>query len=411
MPRVSVSIRRLKSNPILVDTALAVLTAGLTLQLAHGSYPTSGPRRYDTVAVLLTLLASAPLAVRRRAPVAALVACEVALLAYEAGGYWPVLNRLGPQIALVTLASRRPRRWTVAGAALIAPGELYGNIHTWNGSAFDAVTISAAYIAALCLIGERLQQLAGYRVVVADNAGRLRGEQHDREQRAVLDERVRIARELHDVVAHHMSVIAVQANLARYVLASDHATAERALRTVAEMSSEGLDEVRRLVTILRPDSEPDSTEQQTPGIDELPVMIERVGLAGVPIEFTISGEVQPLPAGVGLCVYRVVQESLTNVIKHARGAQVKVSLHYAPHQITTRITDDGGVAPADERADHPGEGGKGLTGMYERAMLYRGKLTAGELPQGGFEVVLTLPIHPVAEHRRPVPSENSRGQR
>jgi signal transduction histidine kinase len=284
----------------------------------------------------------------------------------------------------------------------------YGAIHTWDGSAFDAVLISTAYIAALCLIGDRLRRLAEYRAIAADNAGRRRSEQHERERRAVLDERVRIARELHDVVAHHMSVIAVQANLARYVLASDPATAEKALRTVAEMSSEGLEEVRRLVTVLRPDSEPDSAEQETPGIDELPVMVERVGLAGVPIEFTMSGQVRPLPAGVGLCVYRVVQESLTNVIKHARGAKVTVSLHYAPHQITTRITDDGGVAPGN--ADHPGGGGKGLTGMYERAMLYRGKLTAGGLSQGGFEVVLTLPIHSVAERSRPVPSQHPSGR-
>jgi signal transduction histidine kinase len=413
MPRIRLLVRRLTgASPLIVDTAVAIVVTGLNLKLAYGSYPASGPRRFDVLAVVLTLLANMPLALRRRAPMTVLVACEASLVVYEACGYWLGLNQLGPQIALLTLASQRPRRWTAVGAAVIAPGLIYGTVHTWNGSTLDIVALSSVWVVAIGVVGDGMRRLKDYSAIVADNAAQLGSEQHEREQRAVLLERVRIARELHDVVAHHMSVIAVQAGLARYVFSSDPPTAEKALRAVAEMCSEGLDEVRRLVTVLRPDLERgaagDQYDQQTPGIEQLPMMIERVGLTGVAIEFTVSGQVQPLPAGLELCAYRVVQESLTNVIKHARGARVFVSLQYAPNHIIVRITNDGRGGTPNGRPGDLGGGGKGLTGMYERAMLYEGTLSAGALPQGGFEVVLTLPIrHAAAERAQPPNSPSS----
>jgi signal transduction histidine kinase len=274
-----------------------------------------------------------------------------------------------------------------------------------GASWFAIALLGTALVVASCVAGGALRRLRAYRAAAAESAACQRDEQRDREQRAVLVERVRIARELHDVVAHHMSVIAVQAGLARYVLSSDPATAERALRAVEETSSDGLAEVRRLVTVLRPDLDQDGEEprdQDTPGVDQLPTLIERVGLTGVAIEFTISGQPQPLPAGVGLCLYRAVQESLTNAIKHARGARVTVLLHYADSQVTLKVTNDGRGGPPRRptlpggRLRQPSDSGKGLTGMYERAILYGGTLTAGGLPDGGFEVILTLPIHATA---------------
>ncbi|MDZ5494405.1 sensor histidine kinase [Micromonospora sp. 4G53] len=374
---------------------------GLTLKLGYGSYPASGPRQFDVFAVVLTLLANMPLAFRRCAPMTVLVSCEVPLAVYEAWGYWLGLNQLGPQMALVTLASQRPRRWTVLGAAIIAPGMIYGNVHTWNGSTLDIIALSSMWMTALAVVGDGLRRLKEYGAIVADHAARLVTEQHEREQRAVLLERIRIARELHDIAAHHMSVVAVQAGLARYVLTSDPATAEKALLSIAAMSSEALGEVRRLVNILRPDPESDggpaARDQDTPDVARLPVMIERVGLTGLTVEYNVSGEAQPLPAGVGLCVYRVVQESLTNAIKHAAGSRVTVSLRYVTDKITVRISNDGRrSAPPTGETGQLGSGGKGLVGMYERAILYGGTLTAGELPDGGFQVVLTLPIRSVA---------------
>ncbi|GAA5190139.1 hypothetical protein GCM10023322_44560 [Rugosimonospora acidiphila] len=274
---------------------------------------------------------------------------------------------------------------------------------TGGGTRTAIVALSAALVAACLVAGGALWRLRAYRRAAAQNAARQRDEQREREQRAVLMERVRIARELHDVVAHHMSVIAVQAGLARYVLTSDPPTAERALRAVAEMSSDGLAEVRRLVTVLRPERDSDeSRDRDTPGVDELPAMIERVGLTGVAIEFSVSGRTRSLPAGVGLCVYRVVQESLTNAIKHARGARVDVLLSYEDDRVRVRIANDGRGGPHPRSSTMAGPdgqagGGKGLTGMYERAILYGGTLSAGGLADGGFEVILTLPLPVVDE--------------
>jgi signal transduction histidine kinase len=393
--------RLLDAHPVVVDVTLAVLVTCVTLKLAFGSYPQAGPRPFDGYGFALILLAHLPLVLRRAAPMSVLVTCVAALLVYQVCGYWLGLGQLGPQIALTSLASRRPRGWTAAGAVLVAPVMLYPNIHTWNGSTVDIVALTLGWIGALCAVGDGLHRLKRYSAIVAENAERLRGEQRERERRAVLLERVRIARELHDVVAHHMSVVAVQAGLARYVLTSDPATAGKALQAISEMSSEALDEVRRLVNVLRPDLDcagaGEQREQDTPGVGDLAAMIERVGLTGVAVGLDVTGEVEPLPAGVALCLYRVVQESLTNAIKHAPGSRVGVSLHYARNQITARIRNDarGSGAASGPGSAAPG-GGMGLVGMGERATLYGGTLSAGKLSDGGFEVVLTLPVRGTA---------------
>lgn len=250
---------------------------------------------------------------------------------------------------------------------------------------------------------------------MADHSGQPQREQSEREKRAVLLERIRIARELHDVTAHHLSVIAVQAGLARYVLATDPQTADQALRTISEVGSEGLAELRRLISLLRPDDEEAAgaraDDRPAPGIAQLPVLIERVGLSGTPSRYTVAGRQRPLPAGIELCVYRVVQESLTNVLKHAPGSSVDVRLEYEPEHVRVVIADRGphGIPPQRSRSPrsaaaratgHTGAG-VGLTGMRERAALYGGELSAGRKPDGGFEVSLTLPLD--AEPQQPPP--------
>lgn len=244
--------------------------------------------------------------------------------------------------------------------------------------------------------------------------------QSDQEKRAVLLERIRIARELHDVTAHHLSVIAVQAGLARYVLTSDPQTADQALRTISEVGSEGLAELRRLISLLRPD-EDEATgagagvgradDRPAPGIAQLPVLIERVGLSGTPSRYTVAGRQRQLPAGIELCVYRVVQESLTNVLKHAPGSSVDVRLEYEPGHVRVVVTDTGPHSIPPQRSGSPRSiatqatghagAGVGLTGMRERAALYGGELSAGRKPDGGFEVSLTLPVDAATDDTPP----------
>ena len=412
MPRTLGAAKALASiPPTAVDLAVAAAVTWFSLTTAYASYPSaghsSGPRAFDALALALTVGVGAALVLRRRFPLAVMGACVALVAVFEARGYWLSLNQTGLQIAFFTVASRRGRRWTAVAAVVLYPVLMYGNAHEWIGPLYDIYLGTAARVLAIGVIGDGVRRLTESHALMAAYDGQLQRKQRDREQRAVLLERIRIARELHDVTAHHLSVIAVQAGLARYVLDSDAETADHALRTISEVGSEGLAELRRLISLLRPDDEEGSSadDRPAPGIGQLPVLIERVGLSGTPSRYTISGRGRPLPAGVELCVYRVVQESLTNVLKHAPGSSVEVFLEYAPEHVRVTVADTGPHAVAAQRtrtprseaaraADHSGSG-VGLTGMRERAALYSGELSAGRKADGGFEVSLTLPLDPV----------------
>jgi signal transduction histidine kinase len=219
-----------------------------------------------------------------------------------------------------------------------------------------------------------------------DSARQLAVAHEARARQAVTEERLRLARELHDVVAHHMSVVAVQAGLARYVLRADPATAEAAMSTVLSTSGEALGEMRRVLSLLRAGEEPDG-DAPAPGLPGLLALAERVRAAGVPVDVRVTGEPRALPSGLDLCVYRIVQESLTNVLKHAAPAAAAIAVSYGRDRVEVTVRDDGARAPADRTP-----GGQGLTGMRERALLYGGTLAAAPRPGGGFEVRLTLPL-------------------
>jgi signal transduction histidine kinase len=392
--------------PTVVDLAIAAAITWVSLTSATDSYPPSGSPRFDALAIALTTAIGAALVVRRRFPLTVMSVCVALVAIYEARGYWLRLNQTGLQLAFFTVASRRGRLWTAAAAVVVYPELMYSNIHEWTGSPAGIYLGTAARVLAIGIIGDGARRLRESRALMASYDGQLQRKQRDREQRAVLLERIRIARELHDVTAHHLSVIAVQAGLARYVLDTDRETADQALRTISEVGSEGLAELRRLISLLRPDDDEGAgaraDDRPAPGIAQLPVLIERVGLSGTPSRYAVAGRQRPLPAGIELCVFRVVQESLTNVLKHAPGSSVDVRLEYEPEHIRVTITDAGrhGIAPqrsrtprsaAAQATGHSGAG-VGLTGMRERAALYGGELSAGRKPDGGFEVTLTLPL-------------------
>jgi signal transduction histidine kinase len=202
-----------------------------------------------------------------------------------------------------------------------------------------------------------------------------------------VQERFRIARELHDVVAHHMSMISMQAGLAGYVFDSDPETARTAVDTIGATSRETLDEMRRLLVLLR---EPDLEDAAgapapAPGLNLLPPLVERAEAAGIDVALTTSGDLESLPSGLQLAVYRVVQEATTNVIKHGGRCRAEISIRREPGMIHATVLDDG------PGTGQTGTGGFGLTGMRERARLYGGTLTAGARPGGGFSVELAVP--------------------
>jgi len=287
-------------------------------------------------------------------------------------------------LAFYTVASLRPARVTAVCAALMAALWVYAGVVTEGSSMASVAAQSVAYPLVLWWFGHTARR-------TADLTRQLRAEQAERARREVAEERVRIARELHDVVAHHMAVINVQAGLARFVFTSDAPTARGALDAIEGASGEALAELRRMLSLLRADGVQDAADgAPAPGLDQLAEMVERVRAGGVPVDLTVTGDPRPLPPGVQLCLYRVVQEALTNVLKHAPGAHASVELAYRAGETTASGIDDGtgeGVIPARKRQ----RGGHGLIGMRERAKLYGGTIVVGPRSEGGFGVHLTLP--------------------
>jgi signal transduction histidine kinase len=366
-----------------VDVAVAVAMAVIACLVGRQYSPQSwGP---DPVPYGLTVIVFLPFAVRRWAPVLVLAVSTSALLGYLALGYNQVgLNFWGPVLLVYTVASLRPPRITALCTAAVVPVLLWAALLAnlpWYIAVAEAVVIPVTAWT-LGNVGRQLELRNRQLAVLTEQ---LHDEQELRTERAVTEERVRIARELHDVVAHHMSVIAVQTGLAGYVFDEDPPTARAAVNTIAATSREALREMRRLLMLLRTEDEPGDTALN---LAHLPELAGRMRAMGLPVTLDMTpAEVGQLPSGMQLCAYRVVQEALTNVIKHAGLVAVNVLVRRETDRLTVRIANEPG-APAGI-----GSGaGHGLVTMRERAALYQGTLSAAQSAGGGFVVDLTLPI-------------------
>jgi signal transduction histidine kinase len=205
----------------------------------------------------------------------------------------------------------------------------------------------------------------------------------------VSEERSRIARELHDVIAHAVSVMVVQAGAARRVAVARPEQARDAMTSIESTGRQALGEMRRLVGVLRDNDEPTTLDPQ-PRLLDVPALVEQAREAGLQVRLEVEGEPRPLPAGVDLSAYRIVQEALTNVRKHAGPASVEVAVRYGPHALHIEVCDDGRGAPVEAVSN--GHRGQGLIGMRERVALYGGRLDVGPRPQGGFRVLADLPL-------------------
>jgi signal transduction histidine kinase len=211
----------------------------------------------------------------------------------------------------------------------------------------------------------------------------------------VSEERLRIARELHDVVTHTMSVVAVHAGTGRMVADDDPAAARTALATIETATRSALVEMRRLLGVLRgSDGEQPDGRAPAPGLGELDALVAEVVRSGVTVEVRVEGDRPDVPAGVDLCAYRIVQEALTNVIKHAGHAKATVVVRYSDDAVTVEVDDEGPGRPGT--LSSPSTGGHGLVGMRERVAMYSGDLVAGPRPTSGFRVVARLPFGELA---------------
>jgi signal transduction histidine kinase len=359
-------------------TILALVTAAVTVD--------GGERAWAMVVGAMTI---APLALRQRAPVLATVMLLLGLLAYSLLGYgYSPSGGTGVVITMFTVAMLRPRPVTMAlwgATAAVTVITVFATEYPVPWS--RVVQVPLTVVAGGWLLGEIMKDWA-------QRAERLAGEA----ERAVARERVNIARELHDVVAHHMSVVSMQAGVAEHVLDSDPPAARTAIATAGSSSREALTEMRRMLRLLRPpegqegDDGATTNDTPTPGLQSLDELATRVRGVGVPVELAVTGRPRPLSPGLDLCAYRVAQESLTNVVKHAGPATARIDLDYGEKVLTLKISDTG-AGPGTSKSP---AASYGLRGMRERAALYDGALTAGPSEEGGFEVLLSLPIDEAA---------------
>ena len=221
------------------------------------------------------------------------------------------------------------------------------------------------------------------------NTEQRRVNRQQRASQAVAEERNRIARELHDVIGHSVSVMTVQASAVRRRLTPEQSAERQALETVEAVGREALGEMRRMVGVLRQSGDETQLEP-SPGLDQLDQLAQKFRTAGLPVELEVTGAVKPLAPGLDLTAYRLVQEGLTNTLRHARNPRgAAVAIDYGAELIRLAVRDDGRLAGS---SDPPAEAGNGLLGMRERVAVYGGSLTAGTRPEGGFELVATIPL-------------------
>ena len=381
----------LRRRPTVADALLAgMLTAVALVALLVRPDSDVDWRELDALGVLLTIGALAPLAWRRRSPAPVFAINLLCAAAFAAAPYGNGVEGFGVLLALYTLAAHCPPRRSLLGllAAMIAvvivflryPGDI--GIGDIAGNAVVFVTAWA--------LGNNLRTRRAYTAELEDRAARLERERAAQTLVAVTSERRRIARELHDVVAHNVSVMVVQAGAARRMLARDPETARTAIEAVEATGRTAMTEMRRLVDVLREDNEPAGDLEPQPGVDQVPVLVEAIRGAGLPVDLVVEGDVRPLPPGVDLSAYRIVQEALTNSLKHAGRARARVVLHYGEEVLDVRVDDDGrGPALDSGSSEHSGHG---LLGMRERIALFGGQLAAGPRRGGGYEVVARLPF-------------------
>jgi signal transduction histidine kinase len=383
-------IRRM---PYLLDGLLALTLAML------GIVPLAAQDALSLPAAALIAVQTLSLTARCRWPLQVYAVVGVTTVVYANLGFPATFATFAVLVAVYTVAAHLALRVAIVGAAIYVVGmtfSLIGFYRTADPSPelflqewlLNILALSIAWV-----LGVTMRTRRAYVRELEARARLLEREQDERARLAVALERGRIARELHDVVAHSVSVMVVQAAAAERLVERDPARAAEALDNVRITGRRALEEMRRLVGLLRHEEAPPELGPQR-GLDALEELAAEVTRAGVPVELSVQGSPRPLPQIVEVSAYRVIQESLTNTLKHAGPARARVILRYAPDALEVQVSDTGSVAarePAQPEA--PAEdGGHGLIGMRERIALFNGELNAGPRPEGGYAVVARIPL-------------------
>jgi signal transduction histidine kinase len=391
MDKVASWLRRLRANPWWFDSALALAAAGLSTAIFVFDPAFKGlPRGTFVLGCGLVLLHTLPLAARRRFPLAVLATSVASGLAFAALDLPPDLLWMTFLVAVYSVAAYGSRWVSLAGLMVAELG--WAAIQLTPGR-FQAPTVitNALLIAAVWLLGHFVGVRRLSVLQLEERTAELEQAREELARRAVVEERLRLARELHDVVAHAMSVIAIQSGVGAHVADTNPQEAAKALAAIETTSRATLEELRRLLGVLRQEDEPQGALAPVPGLADLETLLAEVAKAGLAVKLQVEGTPAPLPAGVDLSAYRIVQEALTNVVKHAGPTRAQVVVGFRDQDVRVEVTDDGRGAVtsvSDGRADT----GHGLIGMRERVQAFGGDLEVGPRPGGGFRVAARLPL-------------------
>ena len=386
--RLLAAIRR---NPLLADAALAA--AVLALLVPQVITPAGGIR---VLALVLYTAQAVLLVFRRQYPFG--VFWLIFVLAVVTANYTAVgLNGIALLVAFYTVAAYKPRRGVVLAAVTLEALVVLitfasAGVKDWPRAA--SLLADSALNAAAGFAGYYARTRRAYLEAAQDRAGRLERERDQQAQLAAAAERARIAREVHDIVAHNIAVMIALADGAAYTAETNPGQAASVMGQVSATGRSALAEMRRLVGVLREPAEPGHAPQ--PGLDDIEELIAAVRAAGLPARLTVTGPPFPLPGSAQLALYRITQEALTNTLKHAPGATAEVRVAYRPGQVELEVTDDGrtGAVPAGGEPAGPRGGGHGIAGMRERAAIFGGQVSAGPRPGGGWRVRTVLRLAP-----------------
>jgi signal transduction histidine kinase len=377
--------RTLERRSLIYDALIALGASALALSVFFSILP-SIRYRSELVGAVLVVAHNLSLVLRRVRPVQ-VVAAQVLTGLAVAGLSLPVeVLGVGILIGTYTLASLRAPRLSfpalvVIELAVLAAQQISGHDPDVSTQIGNAIVLAAAWF-----LGNSVYARRTYADELERRNQELRRARDELARTAVSEERLRIARELHDVIAHSLSMIAVQSGVGAHVIDTRPEEAKRSLKVIEEASKSALAEIRRLLGIVRMNNG-DTALDPAPRLKDIRNLVERISATGPKVELQLYGDISTLPAGADLAAFRVVQEALTNVVKHANCSRARVVIKRSPTELRVEVVDDGNGASSPS-------GGHGLIGMRERVEMFGGVFEAGSLPEGGFRVDARIPVEP-----------------
>ncbi len=402
----------IRAHPLAADGLLAAALTGVSLAALNAGRDTCCPPASRpaeaALAVALVLLINLPLTWRRRNPLVSGTVIGLASVAYGIAPFPDLITKapLGGLLAIYSVVAYCSRRTGVlAGLVVAVSAIVIMLLPQTDASGIDWLT-NALLLASAWALGDSARTRRAHTAELEDRAVRLERERELEARRAVSEERGRIARELHDVIAHHVSMMVVQAEAGPVVAERDPPRAVQVFDAIGTTGRQVLVEMRRLLGVLRDEHEDGEAAGSAgglapqPGIGQVAALVDQVRQAGFPVELVVEGEPGPLPPGVDLSAYRIVQEALTNTMKHAGPSRARVVVRYGDDDLELHVSDDGSGPPGEPPRRQwtqagPLPPGHGLLGMRERVNLFGGELHAGPGPDGGFTVTARLPLEAV----------------